>query len=170
MLGHLEGNPEKVERFASDLIELTTRQNFAMWLAGGKVLRGWACCASGNIAEGISWIEDGIRDSRTTGLILLMEYSLALKAEALHLSDCTSEALKAITEAEALAERSEERWWRAELYRLKGVFLSAMGAAESQTETSFHTAISTARQQKSISLLKRAEATYAEYVAKEKRF
>jgi hypothetical protein len=92
-----------------------------------------------------------------------MQYSLALKAEALHLAERTSEALQTITEAEALAERSEERWWRAELYRLKGVFLAAIGAAESHTETSFHKAISTARQQKSISLLKRAEATYAEY-------
>jgi adenylate cyclase len=163
ILWHLEANPAEVECFASDLIELTTPQNFAMWLAGGKVLRGWARCASGNIAEGISWIEDGITDSRTTGLILLMQYSLALKAEALHLAERTSEALQTITEAEALAERSEERWWRAELYRLKGVFLAAIGAAESHTETSFHKAISTARQQKSISLLKRAEATYAEY-------
>ena len=36
---------------------------------------------------------------------------LALKAEALHLADRTSEALEAIREAEALAERREERWW-----------------------------------------------------------
>jgi hypothetical protein len=36
-----------------------------------------------------------------------------LKAEALHLADRTSEVLEAINEAEALVERSEERWWRA---------------------------------------------------------
>jgi predicted ATPase len=163
ILGHLEGDPAEVDRFASDLIELTTRQNFAMWLAGGKVLRGWARCASGNIAEGISWIEDGIRDSRSTGLILLMQYSLALKAEAFHLAGCMSEAVKTITEAEALAERSEERWWRAELHRLKAVFLAAVGADETQIEASFGEAIGTAKEQKSVSLEKRAEGTYAEY-------
>jgi hypothetical protein len=38
-----------------------------------------------------------------------------------------SEALEAIMEAEALVERFEERWWSAELHRLRGVFLAAMG-------------------------------------------
>ena len=90
-------------------------------------------------------------------------YSLALKAEALHLADRTSEALEAIREAEALVEKFEERWWSAELHRLRGVFLAAIGADETQIEGSFFEAISTAKEQKSISLEKRAEATYAEY-------
>ena len=38
-----------------------------------------------------------------------------------------------------------------------------MGAEETQIEASFCEAISTAREQKSISLEKRAEGTYAEY-------
>ena len=92
-----------------------------------------------------------------------MPYLLALKAEALHLADRTSEALEAIREAEAVVERSEERWWCAELYRLRGVFLAAMGADETQIEASFCEAIRTAKEQKSVSLAKRAEATYAEY-------
>jgi hypothetical protein len=62
-----------------------------------------------------------------------------------------------------LVERREGRWWCAELHRLKGVFLTAMGAEEPQIEASFCEAISTAKKQKSISLEKRAEATYAEY-------
>ena len=88
---------------------------------------------------------------------------LALKAEALHLTDRTSEALEAIREAEAMAERSEERFWCAELDRLRGVFLAALGAEERKIETSFCEAIRIAKQQKSVSLEKRAEATYAEY-------
>jgi len=88
---------------------------------------------------------------------------LALKAEALYFADRVSEALEAITEAEEAVERSEERWWRAELHRLRGVFLTAIGADETQIEASFYAAISTAREQKSISLAKRAEASYAEY-------
>ena len=43
----------KSERLASDLIELSTRQNFASWLAGGAIHRGWARSASGDTAEGI---------------------------------------------------------------------------------------------------------------------
>jgi adenylate cyclase len=152
-----------VERFASDLIELSTRQNFAFWLAIGSVLRGWPRSASGETAEGLSWIEDGIKDLRAIGSMLWMPYLLALKAETLFVADRPSEALKAIREAEALAERSEERCWSAELHRLRGVFLAARGAEEAEIESSFREAIRIAREQKSVSLEKRAEATYAEY-------
>ena len=91
------------------------------------------------------------------------QHFLGLKAEALYLADRTSEALEAINEAEALAERIEHRDYGAELHRLRGVFLTAMGADEAQIEASFCTAIRIAQQQKSVSLAKRAEATYAEY-------
>src|SRR6516164_4373170 len=108
VFGHFERNSAEVERVASDLIELG--QNFASWLAGGEVLRGWARTASGDKAEGISWILDGIDDWRATGAMLLVPYLLALKAEALHLANRTSEALTAVWEAEAHAEEREEGW------------------------------------------------------------
>ena len=95
--------------------------------------------------------------------MLRMPYFLALKAEALHSADRVSEALEAITEAQAWVERSEERWWCAELHRLRGVFLAAMGADETQIDASFREAIRVAKEQKSVSLEKRAEGTYAEY-------
>jgi predicted ATPase len=163
ILAQFERNPVEADRLASDLIELTTRQNFAQFLAGGEVLRGWARSASGGTAEGISWIEGGIRDYKASGAVLRLPYFLALKAEALHLANRTAEALEAIREAEAMAERSEGRWWSAELHRLRGMFLAALGADERQIETAFCEAIGIANQQKSISLAKRAEATYAEY-------
>jgi hypothetical protein len=162
-LGHFECNPGEVERCASDLIELTTRQNFPLWRAGGEVFRGWARSASGGTAEGLSWIEDGIEHWRAAGSMWAVPYYLALKAEALHLAERTSDALEAIREAEALVEKSEERWWSAELHRLRGVFLTSLGADEAQIHGAFCEAISIAREQKSISLTTRAEATYAEY-------
>jgi hypothetical protein len=137
MLGYCESNPGEVERLASDLIELSTRQNFPDWLAAGTVLRGWAHSASGDTAEGLSWIEDGIVDWRATGSKLLVPYWLALKAEALHLAGRTGEALEAIREADQLVETSEARWWCAELQRLRGVFLAAVGADDSPIEASF---------------------------------
>jgi hypothetical protein len=163
VLGHFERNLAEVERLASDLIELATRQNFVRWLPGGEVLRGWALSASGKTGEGIALIEGGIEDNRATGSILMVPLYLTLKAEALHVANRTSEALEAIREAGALAERSEGRWWCAEMYRLRGVFLAAISADGSQIEGSFCEAIRIAKEQKSISLEKRAEATYAEY-------
>jgi predicted ATPase len=163
ILGQGERNPAEVERFASDLIELSTRQNFGFWLAQGTILRGWARSVSGKTVEGISWIEDGIRDYRATGSMIRLPYFLALKAETLYLAHRASEALEAIAEAEALVERTEDRHWYAELHRLRGVFLAAIGSEETLIEASFREAIRIAKQQKSVSLEKRAEATYAEY-------
>jgi hypothetical protein len=57
---------------------------------------------------------------------------LARKAEALHLADRTSEALEVMMEAEAIAERFEQRWYCAELHRLRGVFLAAIAGDEAQ--------------------------------------
>ena len=43
------------------------------------------------------------------------------------------------------------------------MFLAAIGAEEAQIQASFGEAIKIAKEQKSVSLEKRAEATYAEY-------
>jgi serine/threonine protein kinase/predicted ATPase len=169
LLAHLDCNPAEVERYASALIELSTRHNFGYWLAAGAILRGWARSASGDAAEGISWIEGGIRDYRATGSIRSVPFYLRLKAEVLYLTDRIPEALEAITQAEALVERNEERWHYAELLRLRGVFLAAMGARKTQTEDSFCAAIRIAREQKAISLLKRAEASYAVYRGRKRK-
>jgi hypothetical protein len=148
---------------ASDLIELCTRHNFVHWLAMGIIWRGWVRSASGDTVEGIPWIEQGIRDLRATGAVLGMPSNLARKAEALYLGDRTSEALEAINEAEALAESFQQRVSSAELHRLRGVFLTAIGADEAQIDASFCAAIKTAKEQKSVSLAARAEASYADY-------
>jgi serine/threonine protein kinase len=160
---YFERNPAEVERLASDVIELSTRYHFVHWLALGSILRGWARSTFGDTVEGISWIEGGIRDYRATGAMLSLPFLAALKAEALHLADRTSDALETITEAEALIERLENRYWSAELHRLRGVFLAAVDAHETEIEPTFCAAIRIAREQKSVSLQKRAEASYAEY-------
>ena len=152
IFGYFELNPTVVEHLASDLIELSTRHNFAHLLATGAVCRGWARSASGNTGAGIAGIEEGIGDYRAIGSMLFLPFFLALKAEALYFADRTSEALDAITEAEALVERFENRCWCAELYRLRGVFLTTMGADETQIEASFCAALGIAKEQKSASL------------------
>jgi hypothetical protein len=162
-LGYYERNPGQAERLASDLIELSTRHHFAHWRAMGTVLCGWARSASGDAAEGISRIEEGIEDLRADGSMLGVLSLLTLKAEALYVANRISEALEVTRKAEALVERFEGRWWCAELYRLRGVFLAALDVDEAQIEASFCAAIGTAKKQKSISLAKRAEASYAEY-------
>jgi predicted ATPase len=153
----------EVDRLASELIELSTRHHFALWQAIGAIYRGWARSASGDTEEGIRWIEQGTKDFRATGVVLTLPYFLGSKAEALHLADRTSEALEAIKEAEVLAERSGQRDYSAEIHRLRGSFLAALGADQVEIEASFREAIRITRQQKSKSLEQRAERAYTEY-------
>jgi serine/threonine protein kinase/tetratricopeptide (TPR) repeat protein len=162
-LARYERDPDQVERLASDLIELSTRQNFAFWLAHGTISRGWARSALGNTAEGLALLDAGIRDFRATGAIVGLPCSLVLKAEALYLANRTSEALSALEEAQAVAQRTEDREYFVELHRLRGVFLAANGADEVKIEASFREAIRIAQEQKSISLEKCGESTLAEY-------
>jgi predicted ATPase len=158
-----ECNLAEVERFATDLIELSTRHNFAFWLASGLIHRGWARSVSGDTAQGIALIDQGIRDFRAIGGGPGLPVSLGRKAEALHLAGRTSDALEAINEAKVLAERLEHCDYCARMHCLRGVFLATMSAEEAQIEASFCEAIRIAKEQKSSSLEKHAEATYAEY-------
>jgi hypothetical protein len=66
-LGHSERNAAEVDRWASELVELATRHRFATWRAVGFIFGGWARSASGDTAAGLTWIEDGLRQWRTTG-------------------------------------------------------------------------------------------------------
>jgi hypothetical protein len=118
---------------------------------------------SGQAAAGILRIEEGINDWRATGSTFCVPFWLALKAEALYLANRTTEALTAIKEAEGLVERSGERCSCSELHRLDGVFLTALGTEETEIEASFYKAVRIAEEQKALSLLVRAEASYAGY-------
>jgi hypothetical protein len=85
-LATYERDPAEADRFASELIELSTRHNFVYWLAQAEIYRGWARSASGGTAKGIPWIEQGIRDFPAAGTLVGMPGYLALKAEALYLA------------------------------------------------------------------------------------
>jgi hypothetical protein len=100
--------------------------------------------------------------------MLCIPYFLSLKAEPLYLAGDAREALKTIEQAQALVERSGERWWSADLYRLRGSCLSALDAEEGKVENAFLEAIRISRAQKSISLQSRAEQAYSEYRAKKR--
>ena len=106
VLAHFEGNAAEVERLASEAVELSTRQNFAQLLYAGTAARNWTRSASGHTAEGVSRIEDAIRDYRATGAMLGLPYFLGIKAEALHFADRTSEAPDCFL---TVAERSDPR-------------------------------------------------------------
>ena len=82
-LAEIEHNPAEVERLASLILEVSTRDNFAQHLAEGRLHRGWARSASGDGSR-IPEIEQGIETFDRPGSPSL-PYYLGLKAEALYL-------------------------------------------------------------------------------------
>ena len=167
-IAYCEREPSEVQKIASEMLELSTRHNFAFFRSGAAILRGWAQSALGDTTRGVLSIELGIEAWRANGAIIDLSFWLALKAESLHLAGLTLNALEALKEAEQLIKRSEERYWCAELHRLRAVFLSAIGSDQTQIEASFHAAIKTGQEQKSISLVRRAKKSYAEWRAQTK--
>jgi hypothetical protein len=159
----MEQNPTQAERVSSELLELSTRQHFPHFRAWSNAMLGWIRSVAGLFTQGLSWMDDGIEEIRITGAVLQMPSLLASKAEALYLANRTPEALATTKEAEMLVEKTEARWWSAEFYRLRAIFLAAMDGNQAEIERAFQDAINTAKQQKSTSLRKRAEASYTEY-------
>ena len=164
-IAYCEREASEVQRLASEMLDLSTRHNFAFFRSGAAILRGWAQSALGNTTQGVLSIEHGVEAWRGNGMVIDLSLWLALKAEALHLAGLTFKALETLTEAEEVIQRSEERYWSAELHRLRGVFLAAIGNDQIQIEASFRAAIKTAQEQKSISLVRRAKESYAEWRA-----
>src|SRR6266436_1960768 len=88
--------------------------------AGRAMLRGWALAAQGQAEEGIAQIRQGLTTYQATGAELICPYWLALLAEAYGKGGQAEEGLAVLAEALAAVEKTGERWWEAELYRLKG--------------------------------------------------
>jgi predicted ATPase len=77
----------------------------------------------GHGEEGMLRVRQGIAAYRATGTALNAPYFCTLLAEvSAHLGH-TEDGLQALAEAHTLVEQHEERWWEAELYRLRGVLL-----------------------------------------------
>jgi predicted ATPase len=101
-------------------ITLSTEHGLPFWLAAGTILRGWALAEQGQGEEGITQIQQGMADWRATGAEAVRPHFLALLAEAYGKVGQTENGLNTLAEARALVDKTGERVYEAELYRLKG--------------------------------------------------
>ena len=99
---------------------LCTEQGFAFFLAGGSMYRGWAIAEQGQGKEGIAQIHQALSAWQAMGAAMAVPYFLALLAEAYGKVGEAEQGLTALVEALAQVEQTGERWYEAELYRLKG--------------------------------------------------
>jgi predicted ATPase len=104
---------------AEALIALSGEHGFVQWSATGIILRGWALVEQGQVEEGIAQLRHGLTARRATTKVA-QSYFLALLAEAYEKAGQIEEGLSVLTEALTQVNKTEERFYEAELYRLKG--------------------------------------------------
>jgi len=120
---------------AEAAITLSTEQGFPQLLALGTALQGWALPERQQGMAGIAQIYEGLAAWRATGAELLRPYFLALLAEAYSKAGQANGGLNILDEALATIQITGERWWEAEIHRLRGELLlrQAVGKGGSRT-------------------------------------
>ena len=127
-----------------------------------RSMRGWALAMQGQGAEGLMQLCQGLDAYRATSAAFQRPHFLSMLAE-VHRSMGQPEAgLMALSEALALVEKTGERYYEAELHRLKGELLLQQAAPEmSHAETYFYHALEIARSQQAKSFELRAATSLA---------
>jgi predicted ATPase/class 3 adenylate cyclase len=105
---------------AEEMIGLSTKQGFPLWVMLGTIVQAWVLTQQGKVEEGIAQMRRSMAAYRATGMEVGRPYLLALLAEAYGKVRQAEEGLTMLTEALAVADKSGERFYEAELYRLKG--------------------------------------------------
>jgi predicted ATPase len=150
------------QEHAEALIELASEQGFAIWVAFGRVLRGWALVQQGRRDEGMRELRDGMEAWRATGAEVDRPYFLSLLAEASAAGGDLDESLAMLAEALDLAHRYRDVYWEPEIHRLKGEFLlQRSGEATAEAEVCYRQALVVARHQAARSLELRAAMSLA---------
>jgi predicted ATPase len=146
-----------VHEHAEACVALAAEQGFTYWAAMGTILRGWALVMQGQGEEGMSQVRQGLTASRATGAALAVPFWCTLLAEvSAHLGH-PADGLQALAEAHALVEQHEERYWEAEVCRLRGVLLLRQtGTPQAEAEAWLQRALDVARRQEAKSLELRA--------------
>jgi predicted ATPase len=151
-----------VHRQAEATTTLATEQEFANWLALGMALYGWTRAMQGQEEEGIAEMRQGLAAYRAAGGKGWQLYFLGLLAEAYGEGGHPEAELPLLDEALVMMETTEEYFYGAELYRLKGALLLRQAVPDaSQAETCFHQSLSIARHQHAKSWELRAATSLA---------
>jgi class 3 adenylate cyclase/predicted ATPase len=156
---------------AEAVMTLSTKQGLPQFLAFGTFAHGGALAEQGQLEEGIDQIQQSLVALRATGTENQRTENLARLAAAYGKVGRIEEGLTLLAEALALVDKTGERCYEAELYRLKGELnLQQLSVTtphsptpnpQAEAEEYFHKALEVARKQQAKSLELRAATSLA---------
>jgi predicted ATPase len=133
-----------------------------MGVATGRILQGAARAAFGDGEFAIREMHEGLASYRAIGARVRLPYYMGLLAEALRQQGLVEQGLAVLAEAIGLIEATGERYFEAEIHRLRGALLLAHGNADDmEIVAAYQRALEVAQVQEARSLELRAATSLA---------
>jgi predicted ATPase len=133
-LHHFRRERTVAQEQAEELIAIATKQGFGFAFATGTLMRGWALAQQGQGEVGIAQLRQCLAAAQAMGAEFFRTHQLTQLAEAYQTVGRPEAGLAALEQALALVAKNEERFWEAEIYRLRGeLLLKAQAAGRSRS-------------------------------------
>lgn len=144
MLGTLRRDWQAVKQYSEETIDICNQKGFIGWLGTGLSYHGNAVSMLGPTAEGMAETRESIEFNEGLALKLFLPGTLHLYALSSSMAGNLDEGLALLDQAIERVDQTGERFWLAEIYRVKGNLLLAKDDPV-QAETCLLKALDTAR-------------------------
>ena len=145
---HWRREPHAAQALIDALMPLTVEHGFLFWEGWAQLLQGGVFVERGEGERGISQLQKGWARFAATEAKWGQAYFFTLLAEGYRKVGRLADGLSALSEALAHVETTQERFYEAELYRLKGELVLEQAPENwSAGEAAFQRALAIARQQ-----------------------
>jgi predicted ATPase len=163
LLGLVRCNPEAVATCSQAFADIVSRYDLAAWWAGWVTfLQGWAKWSDGAGESSLAEMRRGLAIVREQGNVWFLPSLEAALAEAEARAGETDAGLRRLDDALAELERTEQRWYEAEMHRIRAeILLKRDPANTAAAEQSLQAAIAIAQSQKARSFELRAALSLA---------
>jgi adenylate cyclase len=143
-------------------LEVATEGGFSLWIAFGKVQRARLRYKDQAPESALDELRESVDAIPEMGVHTITSYYTSLLARAYQEAGRTEDGLQALDDAQASIDARGERWWEAEIRRLRGEVLLAQSAENAGVaETCFDRALHISRKQEAKSLELRAAMSLA---------
>lgn len=123
MVHHLRREASAARESAEAAIAICQEYGFRHFLAVGAIWRGWALAEQSQCEEGIAQLRQGLSAFRATSAEIALPHYMGALVETYVRAGQLEEGLLAVSEALGFVEKNNERFYEAELWRLRGELL-----------------------------------------------